>query len=456
MRVSPTSHALTSDALTSSALTANALTSIFLENVRVIDPLGGIDGNYHVVLDQGRLSYFAPTSAGRPRALPADMPVCQAERYWLCPAFTDLAFHLTEPGLRHKAPLARELTAAASAGFTQVVGLPSTQPINDGPAVTGLILALSAQIARAKVLPLGALTEQLRGERLSSLRSLQLAGCVGVTQDQSPIANPVVLLNAYRYAKTFDLTVFSCPLDAYFNRVGCVHEGVMAVQLGLPAIPAAAELLAVARDIALVKATGVRLHFSGISSAQSLPLIAAAKAEGLPVTCDVAIAHLSYDETAIANFNSAFHLSPPLRTAADRAALVAALATGVVDAVSSAHHPHEPAAKLAPFAETEPGMATLDAFVPLWLALAAQGVSPQRLVQSVASAPQQVLGQKGHQLILGEQVNLTLIDPGCQWIYQADTSVSAAMNNPLLGQQLQGKVLATWCNGEEIYRNSTW
>ena len=430
------------------------LSSIFLENVRLLDPLVGIDGEYHVGIHHGKLSYLAPVSAGQPSALPADMPVRSAQGCWLCPAFTDLAFHLTEPGFRHKAPLARELTAAAAAGFTQVVGLPSTQPINDAPEVTGLLLAISAQVDRAKILPLGALTEQLLGERLSSLRSLQLAGCVGVSQDQSPIANPVILLNAYRYAKTFELTVFSCPEEAYFGRLGCVHEGVMAAQLGLPAIPAAAELLAVARDIALVKATGVRLHFSRISSAQSLPLIAAAKAEGLPITCDVAISHLSYDETAIAGFNTVFHLRPPLRSAVDRQALVAALASGVIDAICSAHHSHEPAAKLAPFAETEAGMATLDTFVPQWLALVAQGVSSQRLVECVASAPQQVLGQKPHQLIMGEPVNVTLIDPCYQWRYQADTCVSAAMNNPLLGQLLDGKVLATWRNGQQIYQQS--
>lgn len=439
-------------------ITSPLFAHIFLENVRLIDPTRGMDGAFNVVIDQGKLSFLAPVSAGRPHAsvIKPDMPIYPAQGLWLCPAFTDLAFHLTEPGFRHKAPLAGELLAAASAGFTQVVGLPATQPINDAPAVTGMLLSMSAQIDRAVILPLGALTEQLLGDRLSSLRALQSAGCVGVTQDQSPIANPVILLNAYRYAKTFDLTVFSCPEEAHFSRLGCVHEGVMAAQLGLPAIPAATETLAVARDIALVKATGVRLHFSRISSAESLVFIAAAKAQRLPITCDVALSHLSYDETAIAGFNALFHLRPPLRSAADRAALVKGLATGVVDVICSAHRPHEPAAKLAPFAETEPGMAMLDTFVPQWLALPAQGVSVGRLVASVASAPQQVLGQKEHQLVIGEAVNLTLLNPTCRWRYDADSAISAAINNPLMGEVLQGKVLATWRKGQEIYRDARW
>jgi dihydroorotase len=440
---------------------ANFVENVFFNNVRVMDPAAGIDGQFAVGIDQGKLSYFAEVTAANAAAILAanasakksQAKVCDAQGLWLCPAFTDLAFQLTEPGFRYKAPLSNELAAAASAGFSQVVGWPMTQPINDAPAVTALLLSLSAQIDRAQILPLGALTEQLAGERLTSLRALQQAGCIGVTQDQSPIANPVIVLNAYRYAKTFELMVFSCPEEAYFSRLGCVHEGVMAARLGLPAIPAVAETLAVARDIALVKATGVRLHFSRISCAQSLALIADAKAQQLPITCDVAITHLCYDETAIENFNSLFHLRPPLRSAVDRKALIAAVASGVIDAICTAHQPHEPAAKLAPFAETAAGMATLDTFIPQWLALQHQGISISRLVDAVANQPQQILRHPPHALRLSDPINLTLINPNCQWQYETATAQSAALNNPRVGEQLTGKVLATWREGKEIYRD---
>lgn len=437
--------------------TGRPLAEVFFENVRVIDPLSGIDGQFKVYLQQGQLVYLGAVDQPIPAAHLMQMqksqtPTIAQSGLWLCPAFTDLAFQLTEPGLRYKAPLATELYAAAAAGFHQVVGLPTTLPINDSPAVTGLLRGFSEQIDRAVILPLGALTEQLQGERLSSLRALQLAGCVGVTQDLRAIASSVILLNAYRYAKTFDLTLFVCPQDAYLSALGCVHEGQVAARLGLPAIPVAAETVAVARDIALVKATGVRLHFSRISSADALQLIVQAKASGLPITCDVAITHLIYDEAAVGAFNAHFHLNPPLRSSRDREALLAGLAEGQVDAICTQHCPHEAAAKLAPFAETAAGMATLDTFIPDWLALLNAGVPLARLVQAISVVPQQIVRQAATQIAVNTQANLTLIDPQHVWTYNASTACSAALNSPAVGADLIGKVLATWRQGREIYR----
>lgn len=356
-----------------------------IRNARLIDPAQGLDETTDAFLAGGKL-----IGAGKqPEGFAADETLDGAGRI-LCPGFVDLATRLREPGQEHKGSIAQETRLAVNNGFATVTAYPDTQPVTDNPAVVDLIRDRAAAAGHCTVQVLGALTQKLAGEQLAEMAALQTAGCVGVTNAGYPIKNAKILRRALEYAATLDLTVHLFPVDHDLAADGCAHEGMQAMRMGLPPIPAAAETVALARDLELVSQTGARVHFCRLSTARGVEMIAEAKARGLPVTADVALHQLLLTEDAIDGFNAAWHVLPPLRAEADRLALVAGVADGVIDAICSDHQPHDADAKLAPFPETEPGVATLDGFAKRLLAM--EGIPVLRLIEAVTTAPANILG----------------------------------------------------------------
>jgi dihydroorotase len=417
---------------------------------RVIDPANGHDGVADLWLEDGRV-----LAVGRaPRGLKAD-EVFNANGLVVAPGFVDLGSHLREPGFAHKATVAREARAAAASGFTTVCCTPDTQPVIDNPAVVEHILKRAASAGGARVLVLGALTVGLAGEVLAEMHALKAAGVVGLSNLDRAIKDTAVLKHALAYAASAELTVFSQPEDYWLGRQGQVHEGAVSTRLGIPGIPAAAEVIAVHRELTLAAAAGARLHFSRLSAADSVKPIVEARRRGQAVSADVSLAHLCFTVDDIGHYDPNFHLRPPLREKTDRKALAKAVATGAIDAISAGHEPHDVDAKAAPFGLTEPGMSTYDTFLPALLAQVAGGAFDLATAIAAASLrPHQILGREGGHFSPGAPADLCIFDPALRWTVTDDTLLSSGRNTPYFNHAQAGRVVATMVGGEWVFQAS--
>ncbi len=417
-----------------------------LKGARLLDPSTEQDETKDLYIIDGILHQT------QPNPLPKNIKTLEVNDCIICPGFIDLAHHCREPGYEHKGTLATELYAATANGFTQAITFAHTNPINDSAAITRLLLEKSQTIDTLKLFPVGALTKNLAGEQLSEMASLKTAGCIGVSNDPFPLKDHLTLLRAYEYAYTQNLLVFSRPEDFALSETGCAHDGPIAARLGLPVIPSCSEALAVARDLLLMKHTQVSLHFSRISSHESLELIKHARNQGLAVTCDVSIANLLFTEHDIEGFNVLYHVRPPLRGETDRQSLLAGLRDGTISAICSDHQPHERAAKMAPFSNAEPGMATLDGFLPKLLKLSQQADLPlNTLIRALTTGPAHCINQPLPSLDHGASANLTLFKPNHKWSINHSNQLSHGANAPFLNQNLLGKTLYTFHQGKMLY-----
>ncbi len=414
---------------------------------RVIDPAGGIDRVTDLFIADGRI--VALDNA--PEGFTADR-VLEVPGQVVCPGLIDLSASLREPGFEHKASIASEAAAAAASGITTLCCPPDTDPVIDTPAVVDLISHRAEAVGLVRVRPLGALTQGLGGERLSEMAALKAAGCVGVTNLLWPIRDTQLLRHAMAYAATFDLTVFLHPDEPWLRGAGCIHEGQVSARLGMTGIPEVSETVAVARDLALIAHTGVRAHFCRLSTAAGVGLVAAARADGLPVTADVCAHQLHLTEIAVSDFDSAFHVLPPLRTQRDRDALRAAVADGTLDAVCSDHQPHEAEAKLAPLPETEPGISGLETLLPLTLRLVDDGLVdlPDALAR-LTSGPAAVLGSEAGTLQPGRAADVCIFDPDRPWHLDPARLRSRGRNTPFAGWGFAPRVTHTLLGGELVH-----
>lgn len=411
---------------------------------RVIDPAQVLDQVIDVHIEAGHILALGVC----PEGFQAEQ-VIDAKGKLVCPGFIDLCCHLREPGPSYKGNIATETQAALAGGFTQVCARPDTQPPLDSPAVVRVVRERAELAGKAKVLPIGALTQGLAGQLLSNMAGLQAAGCVALTNLRRPIQDNLILRRCFEYAATFDLLVIIYPEDSALKGSGYSHEGPLSSQLGLAGIPETAETLAVAQTLLLIEQTGIRAHFAHLSTARAVEQIAQAKARGLPVTADAALSHLLFTDASLESFDSNFHLEPPLRSEADRLGLLQGLKDGTISAVSSSHLPHEQAAKMAPFSASEPGMSSLEVVLPQMLALVESGwLNLGDMVKRLALAPAELLGLKSGALWPGYKADLVIIDPEAQWVLNKQTSFSAGHNTPFWNQPLKGRVVTSLVDGK--------
>jgi len=421
---------------------------LLVRGARIIDPANGVDAVGDLALAEGRI-----VGVGRAPDGFAPDRVLEAEGLVACPGLVDLAARLREPGFEHKATVASETRAAAAGGITTLCCPPDTDPVIDTPAVAELVRRLAEAAGHARVVCLGALTRGLDGERLSEMAALAEAGCVGVGNALRPVPSTLVLRRAMEYAATFGLTVHIHPLDGWLRDGGCAHEGQVATRLGLPGIPEAAETAEVARCLALVEQTGVRVHFGRLSTARAVRMIARAQYDGVPVTADVAATHLHLTEADLAGFNAEAHLEPPLRTERDREGLRDGLARGVIGAVCSDHQPHEPDAKLAPFPSTEPGASGLETLLPLTLRLVDEGVlTLPQAIERLTAGPAAILGIEAGTLSPGARADVCVFDPEARWRLDPARMVSAGRNSPFAGWPMKGRVRWTVLEGRIVWK----
>ncbi len=417
---------------------------ILIQNGRIIDPANQIDHTGDLQIADGFIQL------SRPDFTP-DQTI-DASGKVVCPGLVDLRARLREPGEKHKGTIRSETRAAAAGGVTTLAVPPDTMPPIDSSAVVELIRHKAEVAGHAEVLPIGALTKALEGEQLSNMGSLKRSGCSVVSNAQQPISNSLVMRRAMEYAATHDLTLFLHPEDPWLRNNGCAHEGSISTRLGLPGIPDAAECAGVARDLVLIRQTGVRAHFCGLSSRSALKMVDHAREDGLNITADVAAHHLYLTEMDIGNFNSLCHVHPPLRSERDRDGLISGVHNGAIQAICSDHQPHDEDAKAAPFEETAPGISSIETLLPLTLRLAQTGnLSLSDALALVTHRPAEILRVDAGTLSVGTLANITLFDPEAWWTVTPTTLQSNGKNSPFLNWEMQGRVTHTLFNGQITY-----
>ncbi|PHS72992.1 MAG: dihydroorotase [Cycloclasticus sp.] len=419
--------------------------NICIKGGRVIDPANGRDGVQEVYISKGIIQGVGEA----PKDFRAELTI-NASGSFVMPGFVDLNTNLREPGYEQKGTIKSETKAAVRAGYTTVCCSPNTQPVLDTPAVAQLIIDKAELAGYAKVLPLGALTVGLEGKALSEAYALKKAGCIALCQTPNNMTSQV-LRGALQYATTHDLLVILKPEDMSIKDGGCVHAGVISSKLGLPGIPTSAETVAIAQIIEIAEETGARVHLTGISSAKSVAMLARAQFDKLTITADVHAHHLHLTEYDVGTFDANYHTSPPLRSQADKDALIEGVAKGIID-VSSGHQPHEVEAKQAPFPSTEPGISSLETVLPLMLELVDDGlISLTQVVERLALSPSKILGIESGSLSEKVAANIVIIDPEAQWTVNDENWQSNGVNTPFWGQQMTGMVTHTLVNGRLVF-----
>ncbi|MEO5700646.1 MAG: dihydroorotase [Casimicrobiaceae bacterium] len=414
---------------------------------RVVDPSQDTDRVTSLYLAEGRIA----THGRAPSRWQPDR-VIDASGLVVAPGFVDIAVRLGEPGLEYKATLESELAAAVAGGITSLACPPDTDPPLDEPGLVEMLKHRARSLHQANVYPIGALTLGLAGEKLTEMSELAERGCVAFSQADRPLVDTQVLQRALQYAATFGHRVFLRPEDPHLARLGIAHDGEVATRLGLSGIPSSAETVALSTIFHLVRETGARVHICRLSSADGVGLVRAAKADGLPITCDVAVHHLHLSDIDIGWFDTRYRLIPPLRSTRDRAALRAGLADGTIDLVCSDHTPVDDDGKQVPFGEAEPGATGAELLLPLLLAWAARdGVPLAQALRAITSVPADVLGVKGGTLGPGAAADLCIFAPDAHWTVGRDTLRSQSTNTPYFGREVLGRVRYTLVDGRVLY-----
>jgi dihydroorotase len=414
---------------------------------RVVDPASGLDATQDVYAAEGRIVAVG----NRPEGFHAEREI-DATGLVVCPGLVDLAARLREPGFEHMATLESEMNAAVAGGVTSLACLPDTDPPLDEPGLVEMLKHRARQLNQVHVYPLGALTQGLRGERLTEMAELSEAGCIAFTQADATIVDTAVLMSALQYAATFGYRVMLRPQEHFLARGGVAHDGRIATRLGLPGIPVSAETVAIATILHIMRDTDAHVHFCRLSSAAGLAMLREARADGLAATCDISIHHLHLSEMDIGYYDANCHLVPPLRSQRDRDALRAGLAQGTIDAVCSDHTPVDEDAKQLPFAESDAGATGLELLLPLTLKWGEESAIPlAATLARITCEPARILGIEAGRLAIGQAADLCVFDPDRYWRIDAQTLKSMGKNTPFYKWELRGQVRYTLVDGQVVY-----
>ncbi len=448
------------------ACRAFPLERFLLPAVHLFDPGEGVDFLGDLLIAEGKIAAMSDR-------LPRDPGVEVVEDVsgcWVFPGFVDPHAHLRTPGYEYKEDLSSGSRAAASGGYVAVVAMANTDPVVDSGTVAYAVLTQAARDAVVRVGQVGSVSKGLKGEELSEMRELADAGVVAFADDGKPVADADLLLHALRYARGTGRPILLHLENKSLSLDGVMHEGRWSARLGLRGIPAAGESGPLARDLELVRyaaaeqerlaaagrearpaaAPGVPLvHFQHLSAADSVRLVAGAKREGLPVTAEATPLHLLFTDERLVSFDQNLRVNPPIRSAADREALVAALADGTIDCVGTDHAPHAPQEKEVPIEEAQSGSTGLEtAFAALHSGLVLKGTLPlARLVEAMSSGPCRVLGLPTPRLVVGAPADLCVVDRDEVWTVTPATLRGKSRNCAFLGETLTGRVRLTVVDG---------
>lgn len=420
----------------------------------VLDPSQDLDDVRDILIEDG---VILDTVAREERPdWEAGGMVVEAEGLLVVPGLIDMHVHLREPGHEYKETVATGAASAAAGGFTAVACMPNTSPVCDESSVVEYILARAEEAGMSRVWPIAAMTHGSKGEKLSEYGDLAESGAVGVSDDGCWVTNAKMMRRALEYARVFGLTPISHPEEHGLSAGGVMNEGPTATSMGLAGIPAAAEEIAVFRDIRLSELTGAPVHLAHISTAGSVDIIRAAKERGIKVTAETAPHYFMLDDSAVRGYSTLAKMNPPLRTAFDIEAIRRGLADGTLDAIATDHAPHSSMEKDMEFDAAAFGIIGLETALPLSLELVADGVlTLKQAIEALSCKPASILGVQGGTLRSGAAADLTIIDRNMQWVCDPSAFKSKSRNTPFGGRELTGRPVLTMVGGRVVHRLSS-
>jgi dihydroorotase len=420
--------------------------AIVIQGGHILDP-GRFNGVGDLLIDNGKVA-----AVGRTVNVPAGATVVPAKGRLVVPGFVDLHVHFREPGFEYKETIQSGASSAVAGGFTTVCCMPNTNPVNDNQAITEFMLERARAAGLANVLPIGAITKGSEGKELAEIGDLRRAGCVAISDDGKPVMNSLVMRRAMEYALAFDIPVVDHCEDLHLAEGGCMNEGLISTELGLPGIPAAAEDVMVARNVSLAELTGARLHLAHISTAGSVRMVREAKSRSIKVTAEACPHHFTLTEEVVRGFNTLAKMNPPLRTWQDVQAIKDGLRDGTIDVIATDHAPHATQEKQQGFTEAPFGIVGLETALPLTLALVEEGIlSLEAAVEKLSTAPARAFGLAKGTLAVGADADVVIIDPQAQWEVDPGKFRSKSRNTPFAGWKVKGLVLTTFVRGRVVF-----
>ena len=419
---------------------------ILIKGGHVIDP-GRWNGPADVLIEDGKIAGIAPNLP-----VPHQARTIDAAGRLVLPGFVDVHVHFREPGFEYKETIQSGTAAAVAGGFTSVCCMPNTNPVNDNQSITEFMLDRAKAAGQAHVFPIGAITKGSEGKELAEIGDLRRAGCVAISDDGRPVMNSLVMRRAMEYARAFDIPVVDHCEDLHLSEGGCMNEGLVSTELGLPGIPSAAEDVMVARNLSLAELTGARLHLAHISTVGSVRMVRAAKARGIHVTAEACPHHFTLTEEVARGYNTHAKMNPPLRTWQDVQAIKDGLRDGTIDVIATDHAPHAPQEKQQEFTEAPFGIVGLETALPLTLALVDEGIlSLESAVAKLTVQPAKAFGLAKGTLAVGADADLVLIDPQAQWEVDPTRFRSKSRNTPFAGWKVKGVVTMTMVDGRLVF-----
>ena len=424
--------------------------SLLIVRGRVVDPASGVDQEMDVLLREGRVAAVAAPGTLRSQAQQS----FNAKGCIVAPGFIDLHVHLREPGQSHKETIATGTAAAAAGGFTSVCAMPNTVPVNDSAEITRWMQA-PERGALVNVFPVAAATVGSLGEKLTDFATLKKAGAVGVTDDGKPILSDRLMHDALHAAAKLNIPVVQHAEDTRMTADCSMNLGATSFRLGLHGMPNAAEANIVERDIALAGATRGHVHVPHLSTREALEAVRRGKKAGVRMTAEVTPHHFTLVDENIGDFNTHYKMNPPLRSLADRAALIEGIADGTIDAIASDHAPHAFHEKQVEFERAAFGITGLETAVAIALTVLHLhfNLPLWRIVELLSASPARIFGlARRGSLAPGSHADVTIFDPKKKWTFDASQSRSKSRNTPYDGWSFTGKVVATIVDGKVLYQ----
>jgi len=427
---------------------------LLIRNGRIIDPGQGLDQVGNLLIADGRISWLGDKDTAPPVS---DYDVLYAEGLIVCPGFIDLHCHLRQPGFEEKETIASGSRAAAKGGFTTICCMPNTNPPLDSQAMIDYVKATAISEGAVRVLPIGCISKEAKSKELAEMGELAEAGVVAFSDDGMPAVSSRLMRQAMEYSLAFGLPIIDHCEDTVLAEGGQMNEGIIATRLGLCGIPAAAEENIVARDIALAQLTGARLHIAHASTAGSVELIRRAKEKGINITAEVTPHHLTLTDERVIGYDTNAKVNPPLRTEQDIKVLIQGLKEGVIDIIATDHAPHTENDKLCEFALAPFGISGFETALGSLMSLVHNGqIDIKLLISKLTGEPARIIGDRFGRLgtlAVGATADITIFNPDFEWIVDTSKFVSKGKNNPLNGERLKGKVMATIYRGKFAYKD---
>ncbi|MFC1865398.1 dihydroorotase [Chloroflexota bacterium] len=429
---------------------------MLIKDGHIIDPSQNIDYSGSLLIDGAKISWLGGKDDVPPTP---DYDTLDATGLVVCPGFIDMHCHLRQPGYEEKETISSGSRAAAKGGFTTICCMPNTKPPLDSRAMIDYVKSTARNEAAIRVLPVACITRNSSGKELAEMGELAEVGAVAFSDDGMPALSSRIMLQAMEYSFSFGLPIIDHCEDPSLSKGGFMNEGIIATRLGLCGIPTAAEENIVSRDIALAEFSGARLHIAHASTAGTVELLRQAKKRGAKITAEVTPHHLTLTEERVIGYDTNAKVNPPLRTEKDIEVLIQGLKDGVIDIIATDHAPHTDNDKLCEFSLAPFGISGFEtAFSSLMGLVQKERIELKMLIAKLTSHPAEIIGERFGKLgtlAVGEAADITIFDPNLEWTVDTAKFLSKGRNNPLNGEKVKGKIMATIYNGRFAYKDES-